>query len=106
MMTAFRALARLRTLRGSRLDVFGYMPERRWERRLLADYEAALDAIEANLAPGTHDVAVALAAYPQKIRGFGHVKEAQAKPALAERDRLLAALTTARGRMELAEAAE
>ena len=34
---------------------------------------------------------MALAAYPRKIRGFGHVKQAQARPALAERERLLKA---------------
>ena len=90
MMTAFRALARLRALRGTALDVFGYMPERKWERTLLADYEAALDMIEANLAPETHGVTVALAAYPQKIRGFGHVKERHLKAARQKEAALLA----------------
>ncbi|MBV8662491.1 MAG: indolepyruvate ferredoxin oxidoreductase family protein, partial [Hyphomicrobiales bacterium] len=39
MMTVFRALAALRGLRGTPLDVFGYSAERRAERALLADYE-------------------------------------------------------------------
>jgi indolepyruvate ferredoxin oxidoreductase len=106
MMRAFRMLARLRRLRGTALDVFGYMPERRWERRLLAEYEALLDEIAAQLSPESHDLAVALAGYPQKIRGFGHVKQAQAGPALAERDRLLAAMREPAARPALAEAAE
>jgi indolepyruvate ferredoxin oxidoreductase len=105
MMRAFRLLARLKALRATRLDPFGWTTERRWERRLLADYEAVLDRIEAELRLGNHAVAVELAAYPQKIRGFGHVKEAQAKPALAERERLLDAFGAAR-EAPLAEAAE
>jgi indolepyruvate ferredoxin oxidoreductase len=48
---------------------------------------------------------VALAAYPSKIRGFGHVKEAQARPALAERDRLMEAFL-APASAPVAEAAE
>ena len=45
-------------------------------------------------------------AYAERIRGFGHVKQAQARPALAERDRLLAALRQPAARPALAEAAE
>jgi indolepyruvate ferredoxin oxidoreductase len=107
MMRAFRVLARLRRLRGTALDIFGYLPERRWERRLLADYEALLEEIAERLSPQSHDVAVALAAYPERIRGFGHVKQAQAAPALAERNRLIAAFREPAGaRPALAEAAE
>ncbi len=69
-----RRLARMRTLRGTWLDPFGHTRERRMERRLLADYEAALASIRENLAPGNHHLAVALARYPEKIRGYGHVK--------------------------------
>jgi indolepyruvate ferredoxin oxidoreductase len=105
MMRAFRVLAKLRSVRGTALDPFSYLAERRWERRLLAEYEAVLDAIEAGLAPHNYAIGVALAAYPQKIRGFGHVKEAQARPALAERDRLLKAFREAEP-TPYAEAAE
>lgn len=105
MMQAFRLLAGLRRLRGSRLDPFGWTAERRWERRLLADYEAVLDRIVEALTPANHDAAVALAGYPQKIRGFGHVKEAQARPALAEKERLTARFEASE-EPALAEAAE
>jgi indolepyruvate ferredoxin oxidoreductase len=104
MMRAFRVLAGLRFLRRTPLDIFGRTAERRWERQLLADYEHALDEIEAKLTAENHAVARALAAYPQKIRGFGHVKQAQAKPAVAERERLLKAL--AEPEVPFAEAAE
>jgi indolepyruvate ferredoxin oxidoreductase len=105
MMPAFRLLAHLRRLRGTRLDPFGRTAERRWERQLLADYEGVLDIIEAELRQENHVAAVALAAYPRKIRGFGHVKQAKAAPALAERDRLIEAFRAAQG-VPLAEAAE
>jgi indolepyruvate ferredoxin oxidoreductase len=104
MMGAFRMLAGLRFLRGTWLDLLGRTAERRWERQLLADYEAALEEIEARLSAANYPTALALAAYPQKIRGYGHVKHAQARPALAERDRLIKAL--AEPEMPLAEAAE
>jgi indolepyruvate ferredoxin oxidoreductase len=105
MVRAFKALAPLRVLRGTIVDPFGWTAERRWERRLLADYEEVLDLIESKLSAANYDVAVALAAYPQKIRGFGHVKQAQARPALAERERLLQALREPE-HAPLAEAAE
>ncbi len=92
MMVVFRALARLRFLRRTALNPFSYTAERRWERQLLADYEADLDLIEAKLSAERSDVALALAAYPLSIRGFGHVKDAQGRAALADRKRLIQAL--------------
>jgi indolepyruvate ferredoxin oxidoreductase len=84
MMSAFRLLARLKGLRGGVLDVFGYTAERRMERRLLADYEATLRMLIEGLTPANHAVAVALASIPEKIRGFGHVKERHLHAARAE----------------------
>jgi indolepyruvate ferredoxin oxidoreductase len=107
MMGAFRMLARLRFLRPTPLNPFRYTAERRWERRLLKDYEADLDAIESKLSVANRDAALALAAYPQRIRGFGHVKEAKARPVLAEREALVKALDDLpAGAEPLAEAAE
>ena len=59
------------------LDIFGRTDERRTERQLIADYEALLDEIVDRLTPGNHALCVALASIPEKIRGFGHVKERQ-----------------------------
>jgi indolepyruvate ferredoxin oxidoreductase len=90
MMTAFRVLARFKALRGTPLDVFGYNPERRMERGLVRAFEARIDEIVANLTPANHAVAVGLATVPQKIRGFGHIKERNLKTARAEEEQLLA----------------
>lgn len=105
MMRAFRVLARLRFLRGTFLDPFARLAERRWERRLLTDYESVLDAIEANLTAANLQAGLALAAYPRRIRGFGHVKQAQARAALGDREKLLKAFTEPEA-VPLAEAAE
>jgi indolepyruvate ferredoxin oxidoreductase len=93
MLTAFRLMARLKFLRGTALDIFGRSEERRAERQAIVDYKARLAEIVTALGTGNHAEAIALAAVPLDIRGFGHVKEAnrlraQAKDAaLAERFR-------------------
>jgi len=75
VLTLFRLLARLRVLRGTPFDPFGHTAERRLERRLIADYEASLATIAAELTPENHPIAVALASLPEKIRGYGPVKQ-------------------------------
>src|SRR5262249_16405750 len=70
----FRLLAKCKFLRGTTFDPFGYTAERRRERALVREYEIMLEEVLARLNPDNHDVAVALAAIPEKIRGFGHVK--------------------------------
>ena len=90
MMSLFRVLAGARRLRGSIIDPFAYSAERRMERKLLARYEADLARIASGLTPERMDAAACLANIPSLIRGFGHVKAANATKADAERERLLA----------------
>jgi indolepyruvate ferredoxin oxidoreductase len=95
VMHAFRLLARFRRWRGSWLDPFRRSPERRLDRRLLVDYEAEIERIVAALdAPG-YDLAVKLASLPERIRGFGHVREASAVAVDREREALLGAASPA-----------
>ena len=75
LLGMFRLLAKLKVLRGTPLDPFGYTAERRSERRLVAEYEKLLAEIVDNLNPDNHQAAVELASLPEKIRGFGHVKQ-------------------------------
>ena len=105
MMTGFRMLAALKGLRGGVLDVFGYTHERRMERRLLADYRADLDLIEAKLGSAPVEALVALASVPELIRGYGHVKAAAAEKAGGERQRLIERVNDVRQGVHL-EAAE
>jgi indolepyruvate ferredoxin oxidoreductase len=89
MLKAFGILKRFKFLRGTPFDPFGYSVERRTERRLIADYEALLQEILAGLTPANHALAVGLAAIPEKIRGFGHVKARHLKSAKADEAALL-----------------
>ena len=91
MMKAFRVLAAMKGLRGTGLDIFGRSEERRTERQLIADYETLLDEIVAGLTADSHATAVALASIPEKIRGYGPVKERNLEVAKAEEAALLEA---------------
>jgi indolepyruvate ferredoxin oxidoreductase len=84
LLGAFRVLAKFKVLRGTPLDPFGYTAERRTERRLVAEYLDVLADIVEHLTPDNHSSAVALASLPEKIRGFGHVKQRHIAAAQAE----------------------
>ncbi|VWX56174.1 Indolepyruvate ferredoxin oxidoreductase [Burkholderiales bacterium 8X] len=86
----FPLLARLKGLRGTAFDVFGYTAERHEERRLIADYERLVRHILHGLHAGNHGDAIALASLPEQVRGFGHVKEKAIATLRTEQARLLA----------------
>ena len=85
----FRLLAKLKFLRGTAFDPFGYSAERKTERALVRDYEAMLEEVLPKLDGANHHIAVGLAAIPEKIRGFGHVKLRHLKAAKADEAALL-----------------
>ncbi len=74
MGSAFRMLAALKVLRGTALDIFGRTEERRTERALIGQYRAAIEEVLAGYAPERKDLALKIAALPEQIKGFGHVK--------------------------------
>ncbi len=92
MMNAFGVLAKFKFLRGTAFDIFGYTAERKMERRLAADYAADLRALIAKLTPENHKMAVEWASIPEKIRGFGHVKESHLEKIHKRQSELRAAL--------------
>ncbi|HXQ51538.1 MAG TPA: indolepyruvate ferredoxin oxidoreductase family protein [Stellaceae bacterium] len=94
MLRAFAVLKRFKALRGTRLDPFGRTAERRMERQLIADYERLVTELAAGLTPENHALAVELARLPEKIRGFGHVKERAVAGAKAREAALIAAFRT------------
>src|SRR5208337_4865562 len=85
----FTILAKFKLLRGTPFDPFGYSRERKEERRLIADYEGMLTEVLAKLDADNHHIAVGLAAIPEKIRGFGHVKMRHLQVAKADEAALL-----------------
>ena len=79
ILPVFKLLARLRGLRGSAFDLFGYTQERRTERALIGEYEAnvdkAIETLQITRDGAHHAAAVELASLPEQIRGYGHVRE-------------------------------
>jgi len=83
-------LARMKGLRGTPFDPFGYSAERRMERALIAQYEADMAMLLRDGVAGK--LAVDLAMLPLDIRGFGPVKDANARKAAKRREEILAGL--------------
>lgn len=106
MLWGFKGLARLKGLRKTQFDPFGWTQERRSERALRDRYEATIDGLLSTLSPANHDLVIQLAELPDRIRGFGHVKEAAMKAAAETEAELLAAIASARPAPVVAHAAE
>jgi indolepyruvate ferredoxin oxidoreductase len=96
MLGVFRLLAKLKGLRGTSFDLFGRTEERKMEHRLVEDYFAMIDRRIANLKPAQIPLLVKLARLPETIRGYGHIKDENAKKAAAEKTRLEADLENSR----------
>ncbi len=75
LMPVFRLLARMRHLRGTAFDIFGQTPHRRMERDLIAGYEKDTAHVLSVLSPLTLDTAIEILSLPDRIRGYGPVKE-------------------------------
>ena len=95
LMMAFSWMSRCKGLRGTMLDPFRNNAERVLERQLRAQYERDFEDILNKLDRNTLPIATKLALLPQSIRGYGHVKEAQAALASITRDKLLSELSLA-----------
>ncbi|OZC29226.1 indolepyruvate ferredoxin oxidoreductase family protein [Gordonia polyisoprenivorans] len=74
-------LAKMKRLRGTRLDPFGYNEIRRTERALIGEYRSLVDSIVAawesgSVTPQQHSSIVELAALPDMVRGYEGIKMA------------------------------
>jgi indolepyruvate ferredoxin oxidoreductase len=87
-----KALARLKALRGTPFDVFGYTAERRTERELIAWYESLIATMLDKLDDRNFSDLLAVARAPMEIRGYGAVKEAAIPAVKAEVARRMARL--------------
>lgn len=70
----FLVLRRLRSLRGTRADLFAYTSVRRAERKLIDEYMGVLDLLTEHLDGSNIDRAVEIAELPQQIRGYEELK--------------------------------
>lgn len=94
MMSGFRLLAKLRFLRGTVFDPFGRSTDRRLERRLIVDYQAWI-AEAARYLDRDYDRAVEIARLPERVRGYGPVKERSVEEAVKRQGELQRTLSSA-----------
>ncbi|MFZ2102338.1 MAG: indolepyruvate ferredoxin oxidoreductase family protein, partial [Oricola sp.] len=85
MMNGFAVLSRLKLLRFSPLNLFARHPDRRLEQETLTLYEADIDRIAATADDKSLDAAIRLAAWPEGIAGYGHVRVDSIGAAMARR---------------------
>jgi indolepyruvate ferredoxin oxidoreductase len=83
-------LAKMKSLRGTALDVFGRTEERRTERALITEYQACITELLASLNAGNLAAAAEIARVPEEIRGYGHVKNRHLAAVRPKWDRLMA----------------
>ena len=88
VMHAFRVLARLKGLRGTWLDPWRASAEAKLDRARVSEFERDIDVVLERMSPGNHALAVKIAGLPQRVRGFGYVKEAAARAVAIERAEL------------------
>ena len=106
VFTVFKLLAKLKGVRGTKLDPFGYSAERKQERQLIEDYFSLIEEVIAKLTPENRMIAVDLASLPDEIRGFGHVKERNLIVAKKKEAELLARFADPTPSSPAAQAAE
>ena len=75
MFKAFAVLAKLKFLRGTVFDVFGYSRERQRERALILEYRKRIEQLLETLNKDNYALTVEIASLPDMIRGYGHIKE-------------------------------
>lgn len=91
VLPVFRQLSKLKFLRETALDPFGYSKERKMERQLLYEYEQTVEDILEGLHNHNYEIAIEVLSLPEKIRGFGHIKEQNCIDAKRREEQLMAA---------------
>ena len=91
---ALGVLSRLRTLRGTALNPFGYHAEARLHRDLLAWYQSLLDRLIAGYDQATDTVWSDILACADEVRGYGPVRVQAANSARNKVEKLLQSVTS------------
>ena len=94
LLHVFRIMSKFKFLRGSALDPFRNNSEAILARRLITDYESDLERTIDVLSKATHESLVDLLSLPEKIRGFGQVREAHVALVDPKRETLIKKLST------------
>ncbi|HEV2062898.1 MAG TPA: indolepyruvate ferredoxin oxidoreductase family protein [Solirubrobacteraceae bacterium] len=85
---AFRVLRRMKFLRGTPVDPFGFPKVRRVERELIGEYRALVEQSVAELTPENRETVVEIAALPDIVRGYEEIKLRNVERYRAEAERL------------------
>ena len=72
--SVFGVLARMKWLRGTPLDPFGFAAVRRVERQLPGEYRALVEKALVGLSPESYERAVKVASLPDLVRGYEEIK--------------------------------
>jgi len=75
MFKVFGVLAKLKVLRGTAFDIFGYSEERKRERALIGEYRGHIEHLLKGLDADKYALAVEIAALPELVKGYGHIKD-------------------------------
>ena len=102
VMKVFAVLQKLKGLRGTAFDLFGYTEERKLERADVQDYLSVLEKIKSGLTNGNYDTAVELCELPSILRGFGPVKAASREKLNAQQVVLWEQFRSGNGKLEKA----
>lgn len=94
MLPMLGFMAKLRGLRGTPFDPFGWTEERKGERALRDQYFKMIEEICLGLSKDTMKHALTIAKYPEHVRGYGHVKEKHLEEAAKTRDASLSEFRT------------
>ncbi|MFP6805875.1 MAG: indolepyruvate ferredoxin oxidoreductase family protein [Pseudomonadales bacterium] len=97
MLPVFRVLSKFSFLRGTAFDPFGFTADRKLERKLIMQYEEVVHKLmEQNqndtLQHSSIELMVKILSLPEKIRGFGYIKERNAALVEVECKQLLSNL--------------
>lgn len=75
IFSVFKILARIKAIRGTFFDPFGWTKERRIERNLIKVFEQDLHIILQNIEQKNYQLLCNIAKLPNKVRGFGLIKQ-------------------------------
>jgi indolepyruvate ferredoxin oxidoreductase len=103
VMTLFGMLSKLKGVRGTALDIFGYSEERKTERALIVEYQKTIEDICSRMTSDNLELAIEIAGLPDQIQGFGHVKERNLKRVSERRENLLTAFNNGNKQSAAAE---
>ena len=91
MDTSFSALQKMKALRGTPADIFGYTSERRMERELIKWFNGLIKQCADDYSAGNKEMWLQILQAPMDIRGYGPVKEESVTRVRSTVDKLLPA---------------